>query len=225
MSQLCCLPVCIRRRATLCVRRLRCCCCCGPRLSWSGRRVTWRTRRFSSMRRQLLDGRTFFYFSCYQVLSEHVQLVGPQLHRSHFFWRVPVRLTDTHFYNRFFVYIHTPSYSYAGIVSTTSQFLNTKSLVDFARLGDARCPLPTLYNQFWLTFLCSFIETFYDKLSSIQALRDSYFIVASINVIVRPQSTFFFTVLLVTTNKWFHSFPSCRLSPFALCSSSSATSS
>jgi hypothetical protein len=56
---------------------------------------------------------------------------------------------------------------YAGIVSNTMQFLNTKSLVDFAKSNDAR-----------------FIETFYDKLSSIQALRDSYFIVASINVIV-----------------------------------------
>jgi hypothetical protein len=57
---------------------------------------------------------------------------------------------------------------YAGIVSTTSENLNTKSLVNFARLGDA-----------------SFIENFYDKLSSIQALRDSYFIISSINVIVR----------------------------------------
>jgi hypothetical protein len=33
-----------------------------------------------------------------------------------------------------------------------------------------------------------FIETFYDKLTSIQSLRDSYFIVASINVIVRSPS-------------------------------------
>ena len=52
-------------------------------------------------------------------------------------------------------------------MSTTSVNLNTKSLVNFARLGDA-----------------TFIENFYDKLSSIQALRDSYFIISSINVIV-----------------------------------------
>jgi hypothetical protein len=69
---------------------------------------------------------------------------------------------------------------YAGIVSNTSQYLNTKSLVNFARSNDAQ-----------------FIETFYDTLSSIQSLRDSYFIVASINVIVnfpaqylQPSSSF-----------------------------------
>ncbi len=53
-------------------------------------------------------------------------------------------------------------------MTTTTQYLNTKSLVEFARSRDA-----------------SFAQTFYDKLTTIQALRDSYFIIASVNVIVR----------------------------------------
>jgi hypothetical protein len=40
-----------------------------------------------------------------------------------------------------------------------------------------------------------FIETFYDKLSSTQALRDSYFIIASINVIVNLPAMFLLPAL------------------------------
>jgi hypothetical protein len=59
-------------------------------------------------------------------------------------------------------------------VTTTTQFLNSKSLVEFARSTDP-----------------SFAQTFYDKLATIQALRDSYFIIASVNVIVRFPANFF----------------------------------